>query len=340
MKVAPQLGRNSATGPSQIGEAASTAGGKRGLWPALHVFVALPRPAPQRLVFRPARKVSWGTWIFAILVLLLAGGAVGAFLEVVLPQRVAQLAQSEAGELALARKGATDVSTAVTSLWVEISAKGGISLSDDQLTKDLALAKATEKSADDALSHVQAAQSYMSQADGLPFQFHSPSFIATDRPALQYLDKALQATIKLTHGATLQLTLAQHLNQDAQTISGSLNPSLNARAWTDAARTASALATDLKTQQAPVSDPEALLDPLWGKWVDAMLAVATSAQQLSLASAGGQTSQAQQASRSLDAARAQLAATFADAQKGAAAWQAKTVQPLLDTVAKERAAGG
>jgi hypothetical protein len=291
-------------------------------------------------VFRPARRVSWATWIFAILVLVLAGGAVGAFLEVVLPQRVAQLAQSEAGELALARKGTTDVSTAVGGLWTDISAKGGISLSDDQLTKDLALAQATEKSADEALSHVQAAQTYMSQADGLPFQFHAPSFIAADRPAMDHLDKALQATIKLTHAATLQLTLAQHLNQDAQTISGSLTTSVNARAWTDAARTASGLTTDLRAQQPPVADPEALLDPLWGKWVDAMLAVVTNAQQYSLLSAQNQTQQAQQASRNLAAARAQLAATYADAQNGAAAWQAKTVQPLLDTIARENSAAG
>jgi hypothetical protein len=291
-------------------------------------------------VFRPARRVSWATRIFAFLVLVLAAGAIGAFLEVVLPQRVAQLAQSEAGELALARKGTSDVSTAVTGLWTDISSKGGISLSDDQLTKDLALAKTTEKSADDALSHVQAAQSYMAQADGLPFQFHSPSFIATDRPTLQHLDKALQATVKLTHGATLQLTLAQHLNQDAQTISASLYASLNARQWTDAARTASAVTTDLQTQQAPVGDAEALLDPLWGKWVDAMLSVASSAKQLSLASAARETQQAQLASRSLEAAKAQLAASYAEAQNDAAAWQAKTVQPLLDTISKERAAAG
>ena len=284
--------------------------------------------------------MSWATRIFAGLVLVLAAGAMGAFLEVVLPQRVAQLAQSESSELAQARTGAADSSTAVTTLWAEISAKGGIGLSPDQLTRDLALAKATEKSADDALSHVQAAQSYMSQADGLPFQFHSPSFIATDRPALQHLDKALQATIKLTHAATLQLSVAQHLNQDAQTIPGSLYPSLNARQWTDAARTASALTTDLTTQQVPASDPEALLDPLWGKWVDAMLAVASSAKQVSLASAAGQTQQAQSASRSLETAKAQLAASYAAAQNGAASWQAKTVQPLLDTITKERAAAG
>jgi len=291
-------------------------------------------------VFRPARRVSWATWIFAILVLLLAGGAVGAFLEVVLPQRVAQLAQAEAGELAQARKGTTDVSTAVSGLWTDISAKGGISLSDDQLTRDLALAKDTEKSAADALGHVQAAQAYMSQADGLPFQFHSPSFIATDRPALQHLDSALQATTKLTHAATLQLTLAQHLNQAAQTISGSLTRNVNAGAWTDAARTASTLTTDLKAQQPPVADQEALLDPLWGKWVDAMLAVATSAQQLSLASAAGQTQQAQQASRNLAAGWGQLASSFAAAQNGASAWQVKTVQPVLDTIAREKSAGG
>ena len=284
--------------------------------------------------------MSWATRIFAGLVLVLAAGAMGAFLEVVLPQRVAQLAQSESSELAQARTGAADSSTAVTTLWGEISAKGGIGLSPDQLTRDLALAKATEKSADDALSHVQAAQSYMSQADGLPFQFHSPSFIATDRPALQHMEKALQATIKLTHGATLQLSVAQHLNQDAQSISGSLYPSLNARQWTDAARTASALTTDLTTQQVPASDPEALLDPLWGKWIDAMLAVASSAKQVSLASAAGQTQQAQSASRSLETAKAQLAASYAVAQNGAASWQAKTVQPLLDTITKERAAAG
>jgi hypothetical protein len=273
-------------------------------------------------------------------VLVLAAGAIGAFLEVVLPQRVAQLAQSEGGELALARKGTTDVSTVVVGLWTDISAKGGISLSDDQATKDLALAKTTEKSADDALSHLQAAQSYMAQADGLPFQFHSPSFIATDRPTLQHLEKALQATIKLTHGATLQLSVAQHLNQDAQTTSNSLYAYINARQWTDAARTASALTTDLTTQQVPAADPEALLDPLWGKWIDAMLAVASSAKQLSLASAAGQTQQAQIASRGLEAAKAQLAAAYAEAQNDAAAWQAKTVQPLLDTIAREKTAAG
>jgi hypothetical protein len=290
-------------------------------------------------VFRPARRVSWGTRIFAVLVLLLAVGAIGAFLEVVLPQRVATLAQSEASELALARKGAADANTAVIGLWAEIAVKGGISLPDDRVAQDLALAKTTEKLADDALGHAQVAQNYMAQADGLPFQLHSPAFIASDRPALNHLEKALQASVRLTHAATLQLTLAQNLNQDAQKISGSLDPSLAARSWTDAARTASALATDLRAQEAPASDPEALLDPLWSKWADAMLTVVTSAQQLSLTSAANQTQQAQQASRSLAAARVLFAATFTAAQNNAAVWRAKTIQPVLDTVAKELSAG-
>lgn len=291
-------------------------------------------------MFRPARRVSWGTWIFVILVLALAIGAVGGFLEVVLPQRVAQLAQSEASELALARKGATEVSASVTSLWAEISAKGSMSLSDDRLAQDLALAKSTEKAADDALGHIQTAQSDMAQAHGLPFQLHSPAFVATDHPHLQHLDNGLQAVVKLTHAATLQLTLAQHLSQSSQTISGTLDPSLNARSWTAAARAASALATDLKSQQAPAADPEALLDPLWAKRVDAILAVVTNAQQYSLAAAANQTQLAQQASRSLATARVQLAATIVAAQNGAADWQAKMIQPLLDTVAREMAASG
>lgn len=302
--------------------------------------MALPKPASARRVFRPSRRVSWGTWLFVILVLVLAIGALGGFLEVVLPQRVAQLAQSEAGELALARKGTADVSTTVTQLWADISAKSSISLSDDQLTKDLALAKSAEKSADDALSHVQLAQSYMGQADGLPFQLHAPAFIAADRPALQHLDKALQTTLRLTHAAVLQLTLAQHLTQDAQKISTTLDPALSARNWTNAARAATSVTDDLKLQQVAAGDAEALLDPLWTKWIDAMLSVVTNAQQYSLASAANQGQLAQQYGRNLATARQQVTASFAAAQNDAAAWAASKVQPLLDTVTHETAAGG
>jgi hypothetical protein len=301
--------------------------------------VALPRPAPARRVFRPARRVSWGTWIFVIVVLLITIGALGAFLQVVLPQRVAQLALSEAGELALARKGATAVSANVTTLWADISAKGAMSLSDTQLAQDLALARSSDTAANDALGHVQLAQSYMAQADGLPFQLHSPAFIATDRPALLHLDNALQASLKLTHAAVLQLTLAQQVTQDAQKISTTLDPALNSHAWADAARAASTLSDDLKPQQVSAGFADALLDPLWGNWIDAMVSVATNAQQYALASAANQTQVAQQSASSLATARQQVAASFTAAQKGAAAWQAKTIQPQLDTVTRETAAG-
>ena len=289
-------------------------------------------------MFRPARRVSWGTRIFALLVFLVAVGAIGAFLEVLLPQQVAKLAQMEGNELVLARKGTADVNTAVAGLWAELSPKGSMGLTAARMSEDLAFAKRTERSADEALSHVQAAQAYMAQADGLPFQFHAPTFIAPDRAAAQHLEKALTTSIKLSHAATLQLTLAEHMSQNSQSLV-SMNASLNARDWTNAARTASTIATDLKSQQSPAGDPEALLDPLWAKWVDAMLGVAISAQQYSLASAANQTQQAQQAGRTLAAARDQLAATFAAAQNGAAAWQAKTVQPILDSVARETASG-
>lgn len=303
-----------------------------------YLLVALPRPAPQRRVFRPARRVNWGTRIFAFLVFLLAVGAVGAFLEIMLPQQVAKLAQLEASELSLARTGTADVNTSVTALWAEVSPKGGMSLSDDRIATDLALSQRTETAAAVALGHVQAAQSYMDQADGLPFQFHTPAFTITDRPALQHLEKSLRAADKLAHGATLQLTLARHLSQSSHTLA-QLNARVDARDWTTAAAIASTLVTDLRSQQTPVGDPEALLDPLWGKWVDAMVSVTVDAQQLALHSAANQGPLAQQDAKSLAAARAQLAASFAAAQNGAPAWQAKTIQPLLDTAASELAAG-
>jgi hypothetical protein len=282
--------------------------------------------------------VSWGTRIFAVLVLLLAIGAIGGFLEIVVPQQVARLAQLEGNELLMARKGTSDVNTVLVRLWSELSARGSMSLSADRISEDLALAKRTEQAADEALSHVQAAQAYMAQADGMPFQFHSPAFVGNDRAAVQHLGKALNASIKLAHGAVLQLTLAQHLSQDGAALT-TVYASLNERDWTNAARTAATVQTDLRSQQMPASDPEALLDPLWAKWVDAMLTVAIDAQQYALAAAGNQGQQAAQAGKQLSAARDQLTASFTAAQSGAAAWQARTVQPLLDTVARENSAG-
>lgn len=306
----------------------------RGGWRPRYLFVALRNPAPRR-VFRPARRVSWGTRIFAFLVLLLAVGSVVAFLEVVLPARAATLAQQEAAELALARKGADDVNASLNTVWAELSSKGSMSLTDDQITANLARAKSVEKAASDALGHVQLAEAYLAEADGLPFQLHAPAIIASDRPSLKHVDKALTAALKLAHAANLQLTIARHMRQNMQNISATLDPSLNARSWTAAARSAGDLATDLKAQETAAADPETLLDPLWSKWVDSAATYVNIAQQYSLASAGGQSQTAQQLGRSLATAREQLGSTQVAAQNGAAAWQQKTIQPLLNVMATE-----
>jgi hypothetical protein len=304
-----------------------------------YLFVALRSPAPRR-VFRPARRVSWGTRIFALLVFLLAVGSVVAFLEVVLPARAATLAQQEAGELALAKKGADDVNTTLNTVWAELSTRGSMSLTDDQIAANLARAKSAEKAASDALGHVQLAEAYLAEADGLPFQLHAPAIIASDRPSLKHMDKALTTALKLAHAANLQLTIARHMRQDMQSITATLDPNLNARSWTAAARSAADLATDLKAQETAAADPEALLDPLWSKSVESTMTYVGIAQQYSLASAGGQTQTAQQLGRSLAAARDQLGATRAAAQNNAAAWQQKTLQPLLSAMASEIAAAG
>src|SRR5207245_1837133 len=142
--------------------------------------------------------------------------------------------------------GSADVNTSVTALWAELSPKGSLSLSDDRMAADLTLSQQTERAAADALGHVQAAQAYAAQADGLPFQFHQPAFIAGDRPALQHL---------ALHSAANQALLAQ---QDSRALAG---------------------------------------------------------------------------------ARGQLAVSFSAAQNGAGAWQGKSIQPLVDTLTKELAAG-
>jgi hypothetical protein len=302
-----------------------------------YLFVALRNPAPRR-VFRPARRVSWGTRIFALLVFLLAVGSVVAFLEVVLPARAATLAQQEAGELALARKGAEDVSTSLNLVWADLSSHGSMSLTDEQITANLARAKSAEKAASDALGHVELAQAYLAEVDGLPFQLHAPAIIASDRPSLRHMDKALTTALRLAHAANLQLTIARHMRQDMLGITATLDPSLSARSWTAAARSAAGLATDLKAQETAAADPEALLDPLWSKWVESTTTYVTIAQQYSLASAGGQAQTAQQLARTLAAARDQLGATQAAAQNAATTWQQKTIQPLLSTMASEIAA--
>ena len=287
-------------------------------------------------MFRPARRVSWGTRIFAVLVLLGAIGAVGAFVEVFLPQQVASLARLEGNELLLAKKGTTDVNTASAALWTDLS-KGSVGLSDDQLAKDQTLAKQTEKSANDALIHVQTAETYIAQADSMPFQLHRPLFITTDRPALLHLEKALAAAATLAHGGTLQTGFSQSMNQNVRLLND-LNNMVAARNWPACTNAAATLATAVKLQQAPAANPDALLDPLWGKWVDAMRSVAQDAQQYCLAAAQNQSQTAQQYAYLMNSARDQMNASYAAAQSDAAAWQAKTIKPLLATLAKELAA--
>lgn len=307
--------------------------------PALrYLFVALPRPAPARRVFRPARRVSWGTRIFAFIVLIAAIAAIGGFLEIFLPQQLALVARSEAGELQQARLGTSDVNTSLSRLWGDLS-KSSVGLSNDQLATDLALSRQTEKNASTALGHVQAAQAYIAQAESMPFQFHTPGFVTNDRPLLDHLTKSLNAASKLAHGATLQITFAQSMNQNLATLNDLYN-SLNAHDWAGGARTAASLGPAIKLQQTPVTNLDALLDPLWSKWVDATLTIVLDAQQYCLAAAQNQSQLAQQDAALLASARAQQAAAYSAAQAGAPTWQVKTIQPLLDTANHEATAAG
>ena len=301
--------------------------------------MALPR-TDQRRVFRPARRVSWGTRIFAALVFFLAVGALAAFVVLVLPQQIASLSQSEAKELATARQGATDAGASADALWTAVGKTGSMSLSADRLQQEISRAQLTEKTAEDALGHVQLAEGYLAQIDGIPFQLHASAVVSTDRPALLHLEKALGAVIKLAHGATLQLTIARHVNQDIQTIAGPLNQSLAAHDWATVSRTAATIQQDLKSQETPAADPEALLDPLWTNWMDAMVGYAATAQQYSLSSAAGQSQTAQQLARGMAVATDQIGAAFRAAQANAQAWQQKTVEPLRDSFLKELAAAG
>jgi hypothetical protein len=283
--------------------------------------------------------VSWGTRIFAGLVFILAVGAVAAFVILVLPSQIAALSQSEARELRTARQATADVSTSVNTLWGEIATKGSVSLPDDRLRQDLVRSQALEKAAGDALGHVQAAQAYLAQIDGIPFQLHPAPISGSDGPALLHLETSLGAATKLAHGATLQLTIAQHVRQDAQTLTGSLGQSLAGHDWTAASRTAANIQDDLKSEETAAANPEALLDPLWTAWMDDMISYANAAQQFSLASAAGQTQSAQQLAGAMAATSDRTSAAMAAAQAGSRAWQQKTVQPLEDALRKDLAAG-
>lgn len=269
---------------------------------------------------------------------MVALGSIAAFLEIFLPQQLATLTKKEASEIQQAKQGTANVETSVVSLWSDLS-KSTMGLSSDQLTKDLALAQQIEKSATDASAHVQAAQSYMAQADGLPFQFHSPAFIAADRPVVAHLQLALNSANRLANAAVLQIPIAQAMTQNNQGLA-TLNGSLASRDWAGGARTASTLASNVKLQHDPANNSDTLLDPLWGKWIDDMTTVVLDAQQYCLAAAQNQTALAQQDAAAMAGARNQMNADYSAAISHEAAWQQQTIQPLLDTMNREIAAAG
>lgn len=302
--------------------------------------MALPRPASQRRVFRPTRRVSWGTRILAVLILVAAVGATAAFLVVILPARVADLGRQEAQELDAARSGAATVEQSLSGLFNDLSPAGPFALSADRLATDLALARTTEKQAGDALAHAQASRVYLLEADGVPFQLHSPLFVSGDRPAALHLEAGLQTAVRLAHAATLQFSLAQTVAADQQAWTGQLAPALASRAWASAARTAASLQVQLKSEQLGVANPDALLDPLWGKWIDARFAYTLTAQSYALNAASGQTITAQELQGTLNSQAAQIQAALAAAQRGVGSWTQRTIQPLLATAAQELGAAG
>ncbi|HYM50092.1 MAG TPA: hypothetical protein VET65_05900 [Candidatus Limnocylindrales bacterium] len=297
--------------------------------------MAVPRPAPARRVFRPERRVPWGTWILAVVFLLAAVGATGAILLVVQPARVADLGRSESQQLGLARTGAATVQQSLNALWADLGPGGPFALTADKVSADLALAQTTEKQASDALAYDEVAKADLVEADAIPFQLHPPLFTKSDRPAVLHLETGLQAASRLAHAATLELELAQTVAADQGTLDGQLTPALNAHAWTEAARAASTAQGQLKAEQLGAANPDALLDPLWGKWIEARLAYAQTAQSYALNAASGQASTAQQLLQTLSTQSAAIQATGTAARRGAASWAAQTIQPLLDTVSRE-----
>lgn len=296
--------------------------------------MALPKPA-QRRVYRPRQRLSGGTKALIAGMLVLLAGSIAAFILIGLPMQRATLARSEASELAAARQGAAGVQQSLLSLWTELGTSVSMGLSPDRVDADLALAQKIELATDEASAHVHLAQNYLADLLRVPFQFRPGGYGVEDKAALSHLDQALQGAHGLAHAANLQLTIARHALKDRKVIGEQLDPRLRARAWTDAARTASDLQIDLAAQQETATNPESLLDPLWGKWLDSMAAYAYTAQQFALASATGQTRTVADLTPRLSATAAEIDATAAMALAGAASWHARTIQPLLDTLAGE-----
>ena len=263
--------------------------------------------------------------------MILAVCTVAAFLSVVLPERIAALGASEAKELTAARTQAAALHESVSRLWADL-APGSPTLTADQLSRDLAASQAAEKATGDVLNHISAAQALLAEADGVPFQLHHPAYLATDGPVLQQLQKAMLSELRLTHGATLQLLIAQHLQADAKDVNR-LGGLIAANDWAGAARASGPVLADLKVRRDAALDPETLLDPLWSKWADAMVSYSFAVQQYSLAAASGRPSP--ELSRALGSTHDQVGATWAAANANAASWQAKSIQTLIDSISAQ-----
>lgn len=280
-------------------------------------------------MFRPTRRVSALTWVMTLLALVAAAGATAAFLVVILPSRLATLGTEEASELSTGRAGAAAVATSNASVWADLNPGGPFALSADKVTADLALAATAQKQANDALTHVQNASAYLTEAAGVPFQFHVPAYLKTDRPEAAALQANLVAAQNLSQAAVLQLTFSQTVAADQQIQSNQLDPALAQRRWADAARAAASLQTALQSEQLAATNQYALLDPLWSAWVNARFAYAQTAQSYALNAASGQSITAQQLQQTLATEAQQIQAAQLAAVKDVSTWAASKITPLL-----------
>jgi hypothetical protein len=271
--------------------------------------------------------------------LVLAGVGFGGFLLVILPKQAAEIGKTADHQVAIAQQSTGQVGRSVTTLWAVITPAGSLLLAPDKLTAGAAAAHAAEKAADSANADIQSGLAVLLQADSIPFQLRPPAYIAPDRATLGHLDKVVQSSRRLAYAASLQFAIAQHAQQDQATVAGTLKPALAARNWVLVARTAAGLKDDLQAQVDLAAVPEALVDPLWGKWLDALASYNYTAQQYALAESSGQSSAAQGLRRTLDQQDGQVAAAWSAAAAGNTAWQHTAIQPLLDSLAKDLASG-
>lgn len=271
--------------------------------------------------------------------LILLAATVGYFLAVVLPQRLGELGRNEAVQLTSARASALKVDNEVAAIWQDLGSAGPMAMSADQLSKDLAEANAAAKQATNAITQVEAAKALMAEADGVPFQLHSPSFVVSDRPSAAHLEASLEAASQLATAASLQLSVAQHAQADAAAVSSQVQQGISNRSWAAVARASANLQPELTANSASARQPQALMDPLWATWIDDLFNYTVTAQGYSLAQATGQGSTAAPLAHTLNAQAAAISAAHDRAQANAASWQATTIAPLLAIMRQELAAG-